>query len=161
MKNTIIFLIVGLFAVSCNPKQNESEGQVVLSPTSDTIATVPEHSHDAEVGEIALNNGAKWKSDESTTKNVNSLSKTVNDFKAANKAELSDYKKVGADLQSGVTNLIKECRMKGPDHDALHLWLEPLMGMVKELNASTDVNSAKEKFDQIDQQLARFTNSFE
>ena len=51
--------------------------------------------------------------------------------------------------------------MKGPDHDALHLWLEPLMKMVKKLNESTDTNSAKENIDQIDQQLARFTKSFE
>ena len=162
MKNFILFIIVGLFAISCNPKQQESEGQVAPSPSSDSVAMQhEEHSNDETVGEIALNNGAKWKSDESTTKNVNSLRSTVDAFKAANKTELSDYKKTGAELQAGIDNLVKECRMKGPDHDALHLWLEPLMKMVKKLNQSTDTNSAKENIDQIDQQLARFTKSFE
>lgn len=161
MRNTILFLIVGIFAISCNPKQSESEGQIVPSPSSDTVASVPEHSHQDVVGEIALNNGAKWKSDESTTKNVNSLAKIVADFKSTNKTEMDDYKKVGADLQAGVETLVKECRMKGPDHDALHEWLEPLMSMVKELNETSDAKLAKEKFDQIDQQISRFTNSFE
>lgn len=161
MKNFILILIVSLFAISCNSGQKENHEQIVSDSIAPTDHEADMHSHDMSETGIALNNGAKWKSDESTTKNVNALAKVTEEFKASGKTELVDYKKVAADLQSQIDNLIKECRMKGPDHDALHGWLEPLMKMVKDLKDSPDAKAAQEKFNEIDQQIARFTNSFE
>jgi hypothetical protein len=56
--------------------------------------------------------------------------------------------------------MIKECRMQGPDHLALHKWLEPLMEQVTKLKqASTDAAAKSTNF--IHLQLNRYDQFFE
>jgi hypothetical protein len=77
------------------------------------------HQHKDGVVSLQLNNGSKWKTDEATKKNVVSIKQLVND---------SNYYKKEAEsftleLQAGIDTLVQQCRMEGPDHEALHLWL--------------------------------------
>jgi hypothetical protein len=48
----------------------------------------------------------------------------------------------GAELQKHADKLIKECRMTGPDHDALHAWLGPFLQHVQALKTNRDTESA-------------------
>lgn len=51
--------------------------------------------------------------------------------------------------------------MKGPDHDALHKWLEPLLEETKELKNATEVKNAREKLKEIDERINLFAQYFE
>ncbi len=101
---------------------------------------------------LQLNNGAKWKLDEATKKNVAALKQIVND--TTRKAELASA------LQSGLDTLVSQCKMKGPDHDALHQWLEPFMHAVKELKED-DESERQEAMVTIRKELENFDMYFE
>jgi len=63
-------------------------------------------------------------------------------------------------LQAGIDQMIKECRMKGPDHLALHKWLEPLMEQVNQLKQATNAASAKIHFSEVKKRLNIFNQYF-
>lgn len=77
------------------------------------------HQNRDSVTSLQLNNGSKWITDEATRKNVALIKQIVNDS--------NYYKKNAAsftqELQTGIDTLVQQCRMTGPDHEALHLWL--------------------------------------
>lgn len=101
---------------------------------------------------LQLNNGAKWKLDDATKKNVASLKQIVND--TIRTADLASA------LQSGLHTLVSQCTMKGPDHDALHQWLEPFMHAVKELK-DDDEDDRQEALAAIRKDLENFDMYFE
>lgn len=116
------------------------------------------YQHKKTSEELVLNKGAKWKVDRPTSSNVILLLQIV---KAANPKTLTDYHKAGTALQAGISKMIKECRMKGPNHLALHKWLEPLMEQVAQINRSPNDASAKKYFDKIKNHLNIFNRYFE
>nr|MBP9549648.1 hypothetical protein [Chitinophagales bacterium] len=61
----------------------------------------------------------------------------------------------------GINKMISECRMQGADHDALHLWLEPLMGMNKKLQAAGSVEEGAESLAMIQEQVNLYSQYFE
>ncbi len=129
--------------------------------TQDAPAEAAQESHEdhAEMeGGLSLNNGAKWKADSSTIGNVDLLQRTV---ASAKKETLENYHETAAQLQDGLNKMVKECRMKGPDHDALHLWLEPLMSKTKELQQAAAVESAETTLRDIEMQVNLFAHYFE
>jgi len=107
--------------------------------------------------ELVLNNGTKWKIDQATGNNIAHLRQVA---KKINGYTLADLHQKGAMLQAGIDQMIKECRMKGPDHLALHQWLKPLMEEVAQLNRATNPASAQGHFNQIRKRLALFHQYF-
>ena len=79
---------------------------------------------------LQLNNGKKWKADSITLKNVASLTQLVNDKTYDDKAKRSAFQ---SQLQNDLDILVKECRMSGPAHEALHAWLKPVIHNTREL----------------------------
>lgn len=79
---------------------------------------------------LRLNNGVKWKTDEATRKNVAHLTKIINDnsnIDVKNRAQLTKQ------LQTRIDTLVMQCKMQGPDHDALHVWLNQVLHNLKEM----------------------------
>ena len=118
------------------------------------------HQHEPASEKLALNNGSKWKIDEPTRNNVINLQQIVKAANGQTHRSLKDYHNTGFILQTVITKMIKECRMKGPDHLALHKWLEPLMEQVIQINRATNVASAKKCFDEIKNRLTIFDQYF-
>ena len=94
----------------------------------------------------------------STNKNVSALSSIVS---ASQPVTLEEYKNTGKTLQAGIDVMISECRMQGPDHDALHHWLEPLMEENKKLESATSLEQGKESFDFVNNQINIYSQYFE
>jgi hypothetical protein len=57
--------------------------------------------------------------------------------------------------------MIRECKMQGPDHEALHKWLEPLMEQVSTLKQAATVAAAGQAFNVIQSQVNRYDQYFE
>jgi len=110
---------------------------------------------------LVLNNGAKWKVDKTTDVNARNLKAILRGFNNGHGRSLAGYHKLAADLQSGLDKMIKECRMKGPDHLALHKWLEPLMDHVAKLKQAATVAAAVKSFQAVKLQLNRYDQYFE
>lgn len=159
-------LMLALFAsalLACNNGNVETKNEEGV--THDTT-----HAHDEaattthadnEATTLSLNNGAKWKSDLSTTNNVNELKAMTHRFNENKNKTLADYTAAGNELQAGLDKMIKECRMEGPDHDALHLWLEPLMKNIAGLKKATDETAASEKLNLVEQHVNTYNQFFE
>ena len=79
---------------------------------------------------IELNNGRKWKADEATKKNVAAMMHLMSD---SSYADVAKRKELHANLQSKIDTLVGQCRMKGVEHDVLHVWLGRVLQDMKEI----------------------------
>ena len=140
-----LFIIILSAAVACNNPQTAAQQE---QPTADTT--------EAKSEAIPLNNGAKWKADSATLRNVAAMAQVLNDSTYANSAK---SKELYTALQANVDKMIKECRMQGPDHDALHVWLEKLMKDLKELQEEDDEYS--EAYEALKKDIVDFYQTFE
>ena len=149
----IILAVANLQA--CNSPENKDDKsdpeQVVKTDTSQG------HEHQA-VSELSLNNGVKWKADSSTNKNVLALRRVI---EAAKPVTNEEYRNAGENLEQGIKKMISECRMQGPDHDALHHWLEPLMEENKKLLEVTTAEKGKDMLGLIRKQIENYSTYFE
>lgn len=119
------------------------------------------HQHEISSEKLELNNGAKWKVDRTTNANVNNLKQILKGFNNGTGRSLKAYKKAGEDMQNGLAKMIKECRMQGPNHLALHKWLEPLMAQVANLKQAPTNVVAVQSTNFIRLQLSRYNQFFE
>ncbi|MCC8426596.1 hypothetical protein [Mucilaginibacter sp. UR6-11] len=130
---------------------------IVFTLAFSTLHAAGHYQHEKAFEELVLNNGTKWKIDQATGNNVDRLQQIV---KKVNGHKLADYRPAGTALQAGINQMIKECRMKGPDHLALHKWLEPLMEQVTQLNRATSAAAAKKHFNEVKKRLQLFNQYF-
>ena len=151
MKKQLFFIMVfaaGL--VACNENKQGATGH---NHSKDPVM----HSHSENQNHLVLNDGKKWKLDEATRKNIDTIRKTV---QAVSLSEKKDYAKAAADLENDANRLVSQCRMSGKDHDMLHLWLESFLSDLKQLK----VSSAKEQpvaFERIESLMKEFGDYFE
>ena len=155
MKNllTPLLLIVSLWA--CNnhkPAENKNFNNPVETD---------EHQPGATDEKLELNNGAKWKVDLSTDSNVKEIQAILKKFDSGSDKSLPAYKKAQTDLQQGLNKMIAECKMTGPDHQALHKWLEPLMARVAKLKQASTGPDAAEALNAIRVQVNLYNQYFE
>lgn len=152
MKKIISILLVTALLTACDSnKRNEQK------PSVDTVSEKHEE-HEEKGGVLQLNNGAKWKIDSVTAVNVGLLKTIVSDAKTNKPA---NYAEAAAKLQDGLNKLIKECKMSGAGHDALHHWLEPMIEKTKEFKNAGSAESAETILTGIEQQLNLFDQYFE
>ena len=116
------------------------------------------HEHAAATSGLVLNNGARWKADSVTLANAANLQDIVS---AAKKESLEDYLQSATQLQAGLDKMVQACKMQGPDHDALHQWLMPLMEKTKDLKKVTASENAVTTLSEIEKQVNLFTQYFE
>ena len=159
MKKLLILFLCTSLLWACNDDNKSTE----IKNASEHADHKADSSHQQKTGEhaLALNNGKKWDGDESTNQNVEALKSIITPFGQKENRTMEDYSVLAADLQAGLDKMVKECRMKGADHDALHLWLEPLMKDVADLKNSKTENEAASLFTKINEQVNIYNSYFE
>jgi hypothetical protein len=152
MKNNLLYLLFAWTIFSCN----ESTPSVPESDKSEHVR------HDViSTDSLNLNNGKKWRSDTITKENVSSLQAIVQETMAISNPGLKEYNTAGIRLKNQLDKLINECRMKGPDHEALHKWLAPLFNNVSALVKAKDSKEASKLMGDIHMHLNTFNTYFE
>ena len=152
MKISFSAIVIFLLIVGCTPSENKTEE----SPKE-------EHSHhQAEESEkLTLNNGVRWITDESTKRNVIAIRDLVISLDEKQLQTIENYHTAADEIKAKTNILIKECKMQGADHDALHLWLYPLLDDIKALSISTEPETSKQLFESILHRLYAFDTYFE
>ncbi len=112
-------------------------------------------------GVPSLNDGAKWKADASTNENVANLKSIINNFKTNADPAVEDYHAFQASFTDGLSKMVKECKMQGADHDALHVWLEPLMKDNKEMKDLDSKESLATSLTTINERVNIYPQYFE
>lgn len=149
MKRSAILLMLAGLWWACN---------AVPSPAGENAPGDDRHDHAVA---LTLNNGQKWKADAHTNENVAALRAIARDFAGKTHPGLTDYQVLDSGLQKGFDKMIRECRMEGTGHDALHLWLEPLLADVNELKKADNTASAEKIFTAIHERIELYTQYFE
>lgn len=155
MRTFLVTIITAATIVSCQEAAHEHANHESDAPVKTATTTQP-----AETKTLTLNNGAKWNADESTHANIMNLQSFVQKY-AGKHQTMQEHKVVGDQLQQSLDNLVKQCTMKGADHDALHAWLEPFMHTVKDFNNAADVATAKDLLAKLNDQLNEYPKYFE
>jgi hypothetical protein len=152
MKKIMVTLFAAGFLLACNQGKENAGDPHLKQP-------VEKHDQHENMPEgLVLNNGAKWKADSSTRSNVALLQGIVS--RPSNET-LENYRQTAGELQDGLNKMVRECKMRGPDHDALHRWLEPLMEKTKELKNQSVAENAGASLRGIEKQLSLFPIYFE
>jgi len=149
MKNSLFLFLCTFLLFACNQAPDKSkDDKLVIHDIKQTT-------------EFALDNGTKWKADSVTNHNVANLRSIADNFKLKSTPSVSNYQKLSADLNTGLNQMIKECKMTGADHDALHMWLQPILEENAELKNSNATKIAGTIFKSIDKRLDNYNNYFE
>ena len=152
MKKLILILIATGLLLSCNSGKDKQTAK-------DPVPTETNHQdHEKKPAGLVLDNGVKWKADSITLVNVALLETIIN--KAKNQSS-GNFQETAAELENGLNKMIRECKMQGAAHDALHAWLEPLIEKTGELKKQNTAENAAIKLKEIDDQLKLFPQYFE
>lgn len=155
MKKLLTLLILTGTLWACNHQQPAENKTTPADPEKNEL-------HEGAFPEkLVLNNGRKWKVDASTDNNVKHLQEILEEFTTRNAQPLPAYKKLQEDLEQGINKMISECKMTGPDHEALHKWLEPLIAQVGHLKGVQTAAEAASAFKAIDNQANIYNQYFE
>lgn len=150
MKKILGILFAASNLLACNVHsghQNDAAG-----------STNEQHEHAEEAKPLVLNNGVKWQADSTTLVNAANLQTII---AAAKKESLADYQQTAAALQEGLNKMVAECKMQGADHDALHIWLEPLMEKTKALGKATSAEKSASILHELETQVNLFSQYFQ
>ena len=158
MKFKILIAILLAFSfLACT-----SENKFPLNSTTETEAA---HGHsDVEqtpADGLTLNNGSKWEADESTRLHAANLNALVDAFDKKENSDVESYHVFAAAMQEELGGLVKDCKMKGVDHDALHLWLEPVMKGVNDIKETPVAEEGKHIAEQLTTNVQKFNQYFE
>src|SRR5688572_5827590 len=105
MKIIPVFISILLF-ISCSDSKTGSKEE----HSHDAAATVNHQQKSSDAME--LNNGSKWKADETTRQRVQNMQSIAN---SAEPKTSDEYIAVAKNLKSETDLLISECRMQGAD----------------------------------------------
>lgn len=120
-----ILLALMLITAGCSNNKSESKTKETQPQVTETNQT-----------QLQLNNGQKWQLDEATRQNMKEMKAYISQATHATGGLSGDV------LQKHADKLINECRMSGPDHDALHAWLVPFLQHVQALKNNSNAESA-------------------
>ena len=134
-KISIALAFTGFLLVGCSNNSTE--------PVKEQTETVAKEEHHHEGAEpIELNNGQKWKVDDSM---MIYIGRMENDIASFTKAGQKEYSSLATTLQPSIDSLTSSCTMQGKAHDELHKWLLPYIDMVKEMkNTKTEAEGSKQ-----------------
>ena len=145
-----MLIILSLFVMACSNIDSGAE------TTKEDEHELHDSAMTKPVIALQLNNGAKWKTDEATRKNVGEIVRLINDSSIIgekNRAQLTKQ------LQARIDTLVQQCRMKGPDHDALHLWLQQVLNNLKALKEED--NEYQRSYAALKEEVENFYSFFE
>ncbi|PTX12207.1 hypothetical protein C8N40_1145 [Pontibacter mucosus] len=144
---TILILVaaaVGLFSCSQEHKAGEAGHH---------------HGHAVHT-ELALNDGERWQADEATNDNIAQLQQLMEEHLSQPDADEPEaVHELSRAMQLGFQEVFEECRMKGPEHDMLHVYLMPMLEDVKALESGKAEESLAAR-DRLAEQLEAYQTYF-
>ena len=153
----MLFLVTVFFACNNAPEKTEKV------PGTNATEKPEEHAnegHDEHTSPLALNNNAKWQTDESTRTHALKLNADADAFTTKANADVAAYHAFAGEMQKELEALISDCKMQGPTHEALHLWLEPVLKDVNGLKKTTTIEDGKHAVEKFTDDVKKFNQYF-
>ncbi len=109
--------------------------------------------------ELRLDDGKKWQVDESTRESATRLAALVGGTESIGTVE--DARALGKALDGELDTLVKGCKMTGPAHDQLHVFLVALFPQVTALEEQTELADLQVAREEIGELLGAYNAHFE
>ncbi|TYB76307.1 hypothetical protein [Bizionia myxarmorum] len=167
MKKTLVTMaMMAVILSSCNnTKKDEAATEVKMDEQIEVVSHENEETHQSGsalgntwMEEIQMDNGAKWAANIETTDGVNDMLKMISEAKTET---VDDYLSLANKLNERKNTLVKECTMKGPSHDNLHVFLHPLIEKIDMLLKTETTAQGSETLESITANLNAYNNYFE
>lgn len=157
MRTSIIFLclILSVLTTGCKEK-NENESTQPGPEVEASPQLVPEEQADWK-DEITLNEGTQWKANRETTEEILKMTELVERSSASTP---EDYRELGNSLNIEKNLLLERCTMKGPSHENLHIYLQPLIEMIGKLQKVQTAEEGKKLVAKIKDHLETYHSYF-
>ncbi len=115
-------------------------------------------SHDSGL-QLTLNDGEKWPVDQPTRESATRLASLVAGTETIQSVE--DARALGDALDAELDILVRGCKMTGPAHDQLHVFLVALFPQVEALQKETGVEDLQMARTEVGELLAAYETHFE
>ena len=155
MKRITLALFPALLFAACQPSGTASDKSAEHEHVQEQHTEAERHQKN-----LSLNDGKKWKTDQKTLEHAAELEAQLNIFEKSGKNSESDYKALATDLSSELNELVADCKMSGPAHDALHQWLEPVLRDVSALKNTPTAAEGAETVESIKKRVKLFIQYF-
>lgn len=157
-KIIIILIAASLLFTGCKDQSKESN-----STKENEAELTEQHTERKAFGndwmqEIKMNNGVKWTANPETNEGVVRMQSVLT---TSNPKELKDYHMVANVLNDEKNFVVKECTMKGPSHDNLHVWLHPLIEKIDALKEVKTLEEAQDIYKSIEENVNAYDYYFE
>jgi hypothetical protein len=161
-KTLIATLLFSIILTSCNDtkkKENTTE-TIAVEETHKEVKTDTKSNtlNNNWITNIKLDGNVKWDANIETTQGVNKMKKSIAE---ANLKTVEDYHALASLLNNEKNFVIKECTMKGPSHDNLHIFLLPLIDKISLLVETTSIQEGSEITESIIDNLNAYENYFQ
>ncbi|MAP80810.1 MAG: hypothetical protein CL526_06945 [Aequorivita sp.] len=156
-KISLILAFLSLAVIGCN---NKNEAETANKNTEVELGVDKKNNqiNNNWLSEIQLDNGSKWIANAETTDGVVQMLSIV---KSTKTTTVADFHDLAAQLNDVKNYIVKECTMKGPSHDNLHIFLYPLIEKINALGAISAVDEGTKIKRAIQENLTAYYNYFE
>lgn len=107
--------------------------------------------------DIQLNQGTQWKANRETTEGILNMTRVL---AQSSPSSAEEYRELGKALAKEKNLVLKRCTMKGPSHNNLHIYLQPLIGKIGELQEVDSVEKGKQLLTEIEEHLKAYHTYF-
>ena len=153
MKSVFVLLLMTIFVSGC--QENQEKEVTAISSTEET-AVKPQNPQSWEQ-EITLHEGAQWKANRETTEGILQMSNMTEEFTASSPQE---FRALGDALNEEKNLLIKRCTMTGASHANLHIYLQPLLAKIAELQETSTREEGEQLLQEIKEHLSAYHSYF-
>ncbi len=156
-----IVLVTVLFSIvltSCNDTKKKVVEPTAKEQEKEKTAHEENTINNDWIHDIALDNNAKWNANIETTQGVNAMLKLIEE---RTPETIEDYHFLATKLSDVKNTVVKECTMKGPSHDNLHIFLHPLIEKIDYLLEITSTEEGAEITASIKENLAAYEHYFQ
>lgn len=157
-KTIIIVIAVLLLFTACKDRSKESNATNNNQTEHREQQTESNAFGNDWMQEIKTNDGAKWIANPETNEGVLRMKTVLTTTKTKH---LNDYHAMADALNKEKNYIVKECTMKGPSHDNLHLWLLPLIEKIEALKEANSLDQAQHIYMNIEQNVNAYDDYFE
>ncbi len=155
MKRLIIITCSFIFLMTgCREKENTNNAS---SPVEEETTKNTQKEQEIWKSDIRLDQGNQWHANRETTEGILNMTRLL---AQASPSLLEDYRELGNELNEEKNLIIKRCTMKGASHDNLHIYLQPLIGKIGELQEVESVEQGELLIADIEEHLQAYHSYF-
>ncbi len=154
---TLFVALLFALAVGCSGEHADHAAPTEAPAVHATEAAHATHAAPAGLA-LTLNEGAKWSMDEHTRTSSAALRAHLSE---ATPESVEALAALGATLQGDIDGLIAGCKMTGPSHDQLHVFLMAFIPEVQALSATTELDAGHKSVARLKELMASYGEHFE